>query len=56
MELTADEMRYIVYGLRELGIQYNDDAFGDFNVEFINSLIEKFRKEIKDEIQRNRNQ
>ena len=48
MELTVDEMICIVYGLRELDIQCDD--------KLINSLIERFRKEIRDEIRRNRNQ
>ena len=56
MNLTTDEMKYIVFGLRELGIQYSDDAFGDFKIDFINNLIERFRKEIRDETQRSRSQ
>ena len=56
MNLTMDEMKYIVYGLRELGIQYSDDTFGNFKIDFINNLIERFRKEIEDETQRKRSQ
>jgi len=62
MNLTMDEMKCVVCGLRELGIRYSNDAFGDFKneyaqkIDFINNLTEKFRKEIEDETQRSRSQ